>query len=333
MEILTQVARLGGAARYSELHASRYQLRHLLETAQLLQLRRGCYALPDATSGARRAVELNGSLSCVSALRFYGVDTPGDAGVVHVSVPSGRGGATPCPAGVRRHHEDAPTGSNHRVVTFLAAATRAAVCLPYDEAVVALDRVTNGRPEMLLGQILTGVARANVSRARAFHIDVDRRSRSRIETLARLALRRAGLATVAGVVIPGVGEVDLLVEGRVIVELDGYAFHSDRQTFRRDRARDRAAARLGFITIRFAFEDSDPDRVVREVLGVVRVPQGSTPGASQSSTSDSPVSENMRLAVQELAVEATGPSARAQGWRLLRGRDRSRVQDSMSEFR
>lgn len=70
---------------------------------------------------------------------------------------------------------------------------------------------------------------------------------------------------VAGARVPGIGEVDLLVEGCVIVEIDGFAYHGDRKQYRADRRRDRAAARLGLVVLRFAFDDADPSAVVAEV--------------------------------------------------------------------
>ncbi len=39
--------------------------------------------------------------------------------------------------------------------------------------------------------------------------------------------------------IEGVGEVDLVVEGWVVVELDGYIYHCDEYQFGLDRWRDR----------------------------------------------------------------------------------------------
>lgn len=51
-------------------------------------------------------------------------------------------------------------------------------------------------------------------------------------------------------------EVDFLwrVE-RLVVEVDGYRYHSDRATFRSDRARDREIKRRGFEVLRFADEE------------------------------------------------------------------------------
>jgi very-short-patch-repair endonuclease len=51
-------------------------------------------------------------------------------------------------------------------------------------------------------------------------------------------------------------EVDFLWRAeRLVVEVDGYAYHSDRATFRSDRARDREPARRGLTVLRFADEE------------------------------------------------------------------------------
>ncbi|HET7051088.1 MAG TPA: DUF559 domain-containing protein [Solirubrobacteraceae bacterium] len=58
-------------------------------------------------------------------------------------------------------------------------------------------------------------------------------------------------------------EVDVLFpEQRVIVELDGYAFHGTRQAFESDRERDATTLAAGFITVRITWErlTQDPEK-------------------------------------------------------------------------
>ena len=54
---------------------------------------------------------------------------------------------------------------------------------------------------------------------------------------------------------------------RLVVEADGFAFHSDREAYRRDRERLKALERLGWRVLRFTWEDvrSRPDHVVTTV--------------------------------------------------------------------
>lgn len=99
----------------------------------------------------------------------------------------------------------------------------------------------------------------------------DARSRSVIETLARLALEDSGLEPRAGVVIDGVGEVDLLVAGWIVIECDGFAYHSGRQAYRNDRFRDRSLAARGYVVLRFTWEEivNRPQCVVEAVRRVL----------------------------------------------------------------
>jgi very-short-patch-repair endonuclease len=102
---------------------------------------------------------------------------------------------------------------------------------------------------------------------------LDARAESGVESLIRVALMGAGLPCESQVTIPGVGRVDLLVEGRVVVEVDGRRWHDGQQS--RDYARDLAAQAAGFAVVRadysHAVAHSDP--VVRAVRRALRRPR------------------------------------------------------------
>jgi len=78
--------------------------------------------------------------------------------------------------------------------------------------------------------------------------DLDPRAESGIESLVRVALRDVGLRVSSQVAIPGVGRVDFLVEGRVIVEVDGREWHRGEQE--RDYRRDLEALQRGYRVVR-----------------------------------------------------------------------------------
>jgi very-short-patch-repair endonuclease len=67
--------------------------------------------------------------------------------------------------------------------------------------------------------------------------------------------------------------VDFLWEEcRLIVEVDGYEFHSDRSSFEADRARDAELTVLGYQVLRFTYRQvtEEPDRIaatIRQMLG------------------------------------------------------------------
>ncbi|GAB3247514.1 DUF559 domain-containing protein [Arthrobacter pigmenti] len=92
-------------------------------------------------------------------------------------------------------------------------------------------------------------------RVRAVFRQIDSRSQSLLESLSRRIFIEAGLNVTSQASFTGVGYVDLLIEGRLIVELDGAAFHSDRSSYRRDRSRWNNLTIRGYPVLRFTYED------------------------------------------------------------------------------
>ncbi|MDQ0144829.1 MULTISPECIES: hypothetical protein [Pseudarthrobacter] len=92
-------------------------------------------------------------------------------------------------------------------------------------------------------------------------------SGSIIETIARYLLEEAGLTVELQVHIPGMGHLDLLVDGLLGIEADGYAHHSSREAYREDRRRWNVTVIGGVPTLRVTFEMlvRDPAEFVRMV--------------------------------------------------------------------
>ncbi|WP_245690631.1 DUF559 domain-containing protein [Actinomyces ruminicola] len=65
--------------------------------------------------------------------------------------------------------------------------------------------------------------------------------------------------------ISRVGEVDLLVDGWPVLELDGYSYHEDEYQFGLDRRRDRELTRRGYRVVRFTRQDVEAGRVGAEI--------------------------------------------------------------------
>lgn len=84
---------------------------------------------------------------------------------------------------------------------------------------------------------------------------LDGRAESGAESLIRLVLRTLGCTIEAQVPIAGVGRVDFVVDGWLIVECDSRAHHEGWDQQRRDRRRDLAAAAQGYTTVRPLAED------------------------------------------------------------------------------
>jgi very-short-patch-repair endonuclease len=71
--------------------------------------------------------------------------------------------------------------------------------------------------------------------------------------------------------LPGVGEVDCLVEGVLIIELDG-STHFERKQIKKDQKRNNAGIRGGYLVLRYYYEDvvHTPETMLAEVKDVLR---------------------------------------------------------------
>ena len=82
---------------------------------------------------------------------------------------------------------------------------------------------------------------------------INARSEAGQETVLRSALRHAGFESEIQVEIPGIGRVDGVVDGRLIWEADSRLAHDGWELHVRDRDRDIDAARLGYMSLRPAY--------------------------------------------------------------------------------
>lgn len=236
------------------------------------QVGRGVFALPGTPRDVVAATVHNARLGCVSALSRAGVAVLREPTEPHLSVGWERGRRPSALRGrfpVVIHRENAvPDGPV--TVTVASALARALVCCPEAEALVGVDSALNKRLVTL--EAVRAALPQDAIQARLALELADARSRSPLETVARLALVQDGLDVRAGVVIPMVGEVDLLVGGCVVVELDGYAFHSGRGQFGEDRRRDRELVAQGYLVLRFTADEvlRTPWRIVVAVRAALQ---------------------------------------------------------------
>ena len=233
---------------------------------RLVVPRPGLVASPDLAPALLAAARLKGVVSCGSAASLMGRELLTPLRQVHVTVPRARVARQ---AGLVIHRREVPTDG--LLTTPDRTAADCARCLPRLDALVVLDsflREGVNRADVLahLWGRGCGPAREVVRRA-------DGRAESSGETVGRVVLEDAGLQVEPQVRIRGVGRVDLLVEGRLVVEVDGFAYHSDRQRFAADRRRDAALLAMGYRVLRFTWMDvvTRPDYVVAMVRAVLAV--------------------------------------------------------------
>ena len=145
-----------------------------------------------------------------------------------------------------------------------------ALCAPLHVAVSLVDQVLADDPAS--SQTLRAADGRHDGRWRQVLELADRRAGSAMESQARvhlvLAFAPLGVVVEPQVRLKGVGRVDLLVDGWLVVETDGFTFHSDRESYREDRRRNGVLSRHGYVWLRPTYEDvvGCPDRMVEEAL-------------------------------------------------------------------
>ncbi len=254
------------------------QITRAVREGRVVRVRRDRYMI-SADTGTARAVRVGGRLSCVSLLAAAGAYVfEHDAVHVHLAHSMSR---LRSPSDARRRFgprdrdstvlhwwplafEPASLGA----VALEDALGHAVRCQPVVHAVATVDSVLH------LG-ILAPVEVADVFAALPARFGVilrlsDASAESGTESLMRLILRRLGLRYETQVRVPGVGRVDFVVDGWLIIECDSRAHHEGWVKQKRDRRRDLAAATLGMTTLRPLAEDLlfHPEGVVAAVRGL-----------------------------------------------------------------
>lgn len=214
----------------------------------LQRVRSGVFAVPDVDASLVEAAEHGGALTCAHALRLHGVWCLDNQGPVHVWL-GGKG---------RVHHDQCECVGHYD-------AGHAGVGLaPLEEVLVHLYRCFGDEAffaaleSSLTQRKITDAARRRIRRrlpARAhWLIDLARSDAdSGLESLLRLRLYVRGISLDSQVMIPTVGRVDFVIDGRLILEADGKGNHEGVGQRHRDLVRDAAASALGYETLRFDY--------------------------------------------------------------------------------
>ncbi len=229
-------------------------LRAAVSEGRLLRPRSGAYLAGDTAGDLVEACALGGRLTCVSELARQGVFVL-DASSLHVHLHDVRVVSHIAVRSTRRHwgrlrRTPHPCST---AVEFFDAMACAVRCQPLRAAVASLDSAL--RLGLIDNDDLDELFRVLPGRHRVLRRLIDPRAESGPETLLRLVLRSLGVSFDVQVDIGGVGRVDFVVDGWLIVECDSQEFHSTWDQQRRDRRRDQSAAALGYATYRPIAED------------------------------------------------------------------------------
>ena len=247
----------------------------------LVRVMRDHYALPATSSAVEQAVRVGGRLCCVSAIAQLGIFTfDSSAPHIHlkrqasrsrsphdrfVALTNGnRGGVILHWSPLVDEHD-----GNEFCVGIIDALVQAVRCQEPSHAVATLDSA------LFLGRItevdLSEVFRRLPLRLRYLRELVDGRAEAGQETVLRLLLHSAGLKYELQVVVDGVGRVDILVEGVLVLEADSRLAHDGWEKHVIDRWRDVQLARRHYMSLRPAYQHTmfHPEDVLEAVLALL----------------------------------------------------------------
>jgi very-short-patch-repair endonuclease len=255
----------GGATTVGALRrlgASRFAIDQAVAERLILRIGHGAVSVPDAPPAAVLAARTRAVPTCVTALEA--------AGIRLVTPP-----ARPHLLTTHRRTERGAVWHRDRIRLppddLVAATLRAAACLPEREALAAVDNALF-RQVFDRTSLLGHCNRASSPQVRWVLQHCDAAAESVLESLLRHLVLHAGITDVElQHRIIGVGRVDLLIDGWLILEADGHTDHSDRESLRRDNFRSSTAATVGYVTLRFGYDEIvDSPAAVLEVIQAAR---------------------------------------------------------------
>ena len=266
--VATALARFRGLATRTQVKqygCTDHEIRAFIESGAARIVRRSWIATGEAPSDAVRAVELGGILGGESALRSLGVWVSHDTGLC-VASPRTASRLPKLRQDEYRVHPSTfvwPEGIRWRMGVVDALVVLAARVTPV-HLIASIDSALH--LGVLSARELDVLCARLPGRLRFVRALVDHRSESGIESIFRVSATGQGWDVQIQVAVPGLGRVDNVVNGWLIIETDGDGFHSTRAQRARDRARDAAAVRRGMRSHRFGH-----DQIMNDLDGCIAV--------------------------------------------------------------
>lgn len=255
----------GGIAHSRDLQAvgySPHRIRRAVDAGQLERVRRSWLLTPQCASDHRAAAEVGGRVTCVTAAQRLGLWTE-DADSTHLAVPSTASrvsrpdrklhwGTGPIPAS--RYTVEEP---------LLNVLFHVARCLEPADAVTIWETALRNSlvtlPQLRRTQwhstTVTGVLKR-----------VAVQSDSVLESRFLAIMRSCGVNVRQQVLIDG-HPVDALIGERLVVQVDGFEFHSNPKDRRKDLRQDARLTLLGYTVLRFDYQQVMFDQgYVQEII-------------------------------------------------------------------
>ncbi len=260
---------------------SRRGLARALASGALIRVRRDRYMHPETPQTAQDAVRIGGRLTCLSLLQQLGVFVFENS-VVHVHIARGTSRLRSAKRSVKALEPRAkrpqrlhwmplirPDDELHAYVGVVDGLAHAVLCQTARHAIASIDSALNKRLIELsdLADVFAGLP----PRFAVLRGLIDGRAQSGPETLVRLMARALGCHVELQSWFEGVGYVDLVVDGWLVVECDSKEFHESWEQQVKDRSRDLALAQLGYATLRLTAAQImyRPDEVVAALRQLV----------------------------------------------------------------
>lgn len=268
MDVVRILESRGGVARRRTLLQYGFtiaELRKWVLAGLLVNPAQGVYAVAEANPHYLAAAIQHGRLTCVSAAEHYRLWRLQDHQELHLQVKSGIQHA-----GIVAHRSSlVPSGQTPPVASLPDVLLDALRCLPEAESLVMVQSAA-GRGEIDLGFLHRNLPGRRNAKARKVLALAGGRADSVLEVLARACFSKAGIRLDQHVQIAGVGEVDFLLEGFLIVEIDG-ASHFDPQSVKKDRRRDNVSTLAGYLVLRYFYDDvvHYPERMMAQINAVL----------------------------------------------------------------
>ncbi|MFM9878349.1 MAG: endonuclease domain-containing protein [Rhodoglobus sp.] len=124
-------------------------------------------------------------------------------------------------------------------------------CQPADLASAVADSLMHRMPQ--LAPDWPGFVSGAPAAHRWWLERVDGVCESGTETLFWFRMAPHGLPISRQRRIPGVGRVDFVIGDRLVIEVDGAEYHTDREQFESDRHRDALLSAIGYRVLRFSY--------------------------------------------------------------------------------
>lgn len=285
MEVLLALSQLGGAARRKQLldaGVPRRKIDGAVAAGLVRRPLRGCLTLPDTPMDHALACYFNARLTCTSAAMRHGIRVLKRPQVPHLEVDGNRAG---------HRHASLP----HRLVRMHRSHTHkpGSLAVSVARAIDVAGNCVSPLAQLVMVDHALATARLAVQEIESFTVtsppvrrwlaaQADYKAGSVSETCARVALADAGLHLETQSRFGDGQYADFLVNGCLYVEIDGYTFHSDREQFAEDRARDRYLMGLGYRVMQFTYQDAvlHPEQLVADVMRVLAAPVKTPTGLS-----------------------------------------------------